>query len=185
MGQEIVYCSKCAERLLGSDFEKGKAFRIGDRSACAKCAREILPTLPFQEAEALASRLSEAQSRRASSPVLPAIRPSSTTIPISPANETPRRATASRGEAAPASEKKSTPAVPIVIGAGVLVLAAVAALVLGGGRTSPRPGGRSPEPGIDDPAQVASPRPDPRPDLKPDPRPGPPSHRRLRLPSPK
>ena len=33
MGQEITYCCKCAERLLGSDFDKGQAFRNGDKYA--------------------------------------------------------------------------------------------------------------------------------------------------------
>ena len=31
MGQEIVYCYKCQTRLMGSDFDKGKAFRVGSR----------------------------------------------------------------------------------------------------------------------------------------------------------
>jgi hypothetical protein len=42
MGQEIVYCFKCQIRLLGSDFEKGKAFRVGTHVACLDCMRELL-----------------------------------------------------------------------------------------------------------------------------------------------
>jgi hypothetical protein len=46
MGQEIVYCSKCQTRLRGSDFESRKAYRIGPAVCCAKCAPDVLHTLP-------------------------------------------------------------------------------------------------------------------------------------------
>jgi hypothetical protein len=42
MGQEIRYCWKCNIRLLGSDFEKGKAVQAGNHSSCLECA----PGLP-------------------------------------------------------------------------------------------------------------------------------------------
>lgn len=42
MGQEIVYCFSCQTRLVGSDFEKGRAFRAGARIVCAPCARDLL-----------------------------------------------------------------------------------------------------------------------------------------------
>lgn len=74
MGQEILYCSKCQTRLLGSEFEKGKAFRIGDKAACAPCAKEILAALPPQEREAILAA-SAKDPRRTSSPALQAIRP--------------------------------------------------------------------------------------------------------------
>ncbi len=37
MGQEIVYCSACQNRLLGSDFEKGRAFRVAHTIFCKTC----------------------------------------------------------------------------------------------------------------------------------------------------
>src|SRR5687768_11435370 len=46
MGQEIVYCSECAVRLTGTDFEKGKAFRVEHKCLCAGCAKKILGKLP-------------------------------------------------------------------------------------------------------------------------------------------
>src|SRR5262245_10828304 len=46
MGQEILYCYKCQTRLLGSEFEKGKAFKVGDKATCAECAKELFGSLP-------------------------------------------------------------------------------------------------------------------------------------------
>ncbi len=42
MGQEIVYCSICGDRILESDFKKGKAVTFLKRNYCAKCAKESL-----------------------------------------------------------------------------------------------------------------------------------------------
>src|ERR1041384_3856828 len=49
MGQEIVYCFKCATRLLGADFEHGRAIRAGNRAACKACAAELLASLPPED----------------------------------------------------------------------------------------------------------------------------------------
>jgi hypothetical protein len=51
MGQEIVYCFKCQIRLLGSDFEKGKAFRVGSHVACLACMKALLADDPDPEGE--------------------------------------------------------------------------------------------------------------------------------------
>ena len=51
MGQEILYCYKCQTRLLGSDFDKGHAFRVNSQAACAQCVRELLAHLPDPDAE--------------------------------------------------------------------------------------------------------------------------------------
>ncbi len=40
MGRAIFYCHKCSILLRDSDFQKGRAFREGDRVACAACAPE-------------------------------------------------------------------------------------------------------------------------------------------------
>jgi hypothetical protein len=37
MGQETVYCYRCALRVGGADFEKGKAFRIDGKAVCVNC----------------------------------------------------------------------------------------------------------------------------------------------------
>jgi hypothetical protein len=49
MGHEIVYCVRCATRIVGADFERGKAFRAGGKVVCAACLAEILPTLSPEE----------------------------------------------------------------------------------------------------------------------------------------
>jgi hypothetical protein len=51
MGQEILYCFKCQTRLLGSDFERGKAFRVDAQAACPDCVRDLLAHLPDPDAE--------------------------------------------------------------------------------------------------------------------------------------
>ncbi|HEV3029900.1 MAG TPA: hypothetical protein VG457_20140 [Planctomycetota bacterium] len=38
MGQEISYCVRCANRIGGADFEKGKAYRVSGKGICAPCA---------------------------------------------------------------------------------------------------------------------------------------------------
>ncbi|HLY11489.1 MAG TPA: PA14 domain-containing protein, partial [Planctomycetota bacterium] len=46
MGQEILYCYKCQTRLLGSEFEKGKAFKVGGKASCGVCVKELLASVP-------------------------------------------------------------------------------------------------------------------------------------------
>ena len=41
MGREIVYCFSCASRVTEADFERGKAFRSGNKVVCTKCAAEL------------------------------------------------------------------------------------------------------------------------------------------------
>jgi hypothetical protein len=42
MGQEIVYCSSCGERILESEFEKGKAVTILKKNYCRNCAKDVV-----------------------------------------------------------------------------------------------------------------------------------------------
>ena len=46
MGQEILYCYKCQTRLLGSEFEKGKAFKVGGNASCPACVKDLLGSVP-------------------------------------------------------------------------------------------------------------------------------------------
>jgi hypothetical protein len=55
MGREIVYCWKCATRLQTDDFEKSKAYRVGDKVSCADCVFELVADLPAEEQEAILS----------------------------------------------------------------------------------------------------------------------------------
>jgi len=63
MGQEIVYCCRCQNRIVGADFDKGDAYRVGDKSACGKCAMLMLPTVPFAEQQQILDRRSEPSTR--------------------------------------------------------------------------------------------------------------------------
>src|SRR5687767_7212480 len=56
MGQEILYCYKCQTRLLGSEFEKGKAFKVGGKASCAVCVKELLDAVPDVGSESERSR---------------------------------------------------------------------------------------------------------------------------------
>jgi hypothetical protein len=51
MGHEIVYCARCATRLTGADFDRGKAFRAGDRIVCSACLPEVVQGLTPKEQE--------------------------------------------------------------------------------------------------------------------------------------
>ena len=98
MGQEILYCFKCQTRLLGSDFDKGLAFRVNSQAACPQCVRELLSHLPDPDAEL--ERLKKAQVPKSaglssSSTKMSAVQLSSTSrIPAQPARppspETPK-----------------------------------------------------------------------------------------------
>ncbi|HVE41917.1 MAG TPA: hypothetical protein VNM14_18630 [Planctomycetota bacterium] len=123
MGQEIVHCSVCGNRLRSSDFEKGDALRIDHTAYCRTCApagRSPDPLPPLAE----------------STRKIPV--GSATRIPIA----TPRRPT----------EAVSTGTPPILIwGGGGLVLAiAIAVMVLmtssNERRADAPPVARAPEP---------------------------------------
>src|SRR5204863_7022464 len=55
MGQEILYCYKCQTRLLGSEFEKGKAFKVGGQASCKDCVKELLASVPGSAVDKLPS----------------------------------------------------------------------------------------------------------------------------------
>ncbi|HVR85873.1 MAG TPA: discoidin domain-containing protein, partial [Planctomycetota bacterium] len=135
MGQEIVYCSKCQIRLLGSDFERGKAFRIDSQVVCPSCARELLSYLPDPDAEL--EQLKQASLPRPSGPS-----GSSTRLPSdsfkSPDSGTRRQMSAPRES--PAGPNSG---LPLLLGAGggVLVVLILIGIVFSGTtstRTSPK-----------------------------------------------
>jgi hypothetical protein len=49
---EIVYCNTCGDRILTSDFEKGRAVVILKRNYCATCAEAIEESKPEPSKEA-------------------------------------------------------------------------------------------------------------------------------------
>ena len=115
MGQEIVYCARCLQRLTGGDFEKGKAKRLGSRVACLECYPHVLAGLDPEER----ARLEEPA---------PASPPSSRRLPP--------RAPSTTSLRAPSSPPPRNPLPWILAGAAAVV--AVGGLVLTS-RSSPGP----------------------------------------------
>src|SRR5689334_12976209 len=88
MGQEILYCCRCQTRIVGSDFDKGVAFRAGEQTACAKCAMEMLPTLPLPVQEQILAQKRKAVDAKEKKPSPSPTRPTgSSTQMRSPAGE--------------------------------------------------------------------------------------------------
>jgi hypothetical protein len=175
MGQEIVYCSRCASRLMGSDFEKGKAFRLGDKSVCKDCAQELLEKVSGPERELLAEKLAEAGTRKRaalSSPPLPAP-PGPSGAPGSPArspmedSSRKMRAIGMRPSPPPEQRRSLSPgllvAILLIIFVGIIALASV----LKSGPSAPR---ETPPP---IPDRIESPVPPSPPPVLPTPGPAP------------
>ncbi len=143
MGKEIVYCHKCQTRLLGSDFEKGKAFRHQNLAWCADCARGFLDSLPAPETS------------KSSSNRVPILR--GATDP--PSSSRHRPLSDSTNLRAPRVQAKKNP-LPLVLGAagGALGLLLLVALAASGSRKP------SPPPAAADAPPPETPRPAPPPD---------------------
>jgi len=73
MGQEIVYCAKCQVRIVGGDFEKGEAYRVGDEAACHKCAMQMLATAPVAVQQQILEQKKRALDRKAPAPPAPPV----------------------------------------------------------------------------------------------------------------
>jgi len=57
VGQEILYCFKCQERVTSADLDASNALRFGNRTACRKCVPDLLASLSSQERKDLVSRV--------------------------------------------------------------------------------------------------------------------------------
>jgi hypothetical protein len=53
-GSEIVYCYKCAVRLMAKDFESAGALRFADFYSCSACARILFESLSLRRQKILA-----------------------------------------------------------------------------------------------------------------------------------
>lgn len=148
MGQEIVYCFSCQTRLLGSDFEKGLAFRVGAQVSCPDCVRGLFASLPPAQVDAEIARLREAAvaKKAVSTARIPVVR----TAPP----DTTTRNKAVADAAAPRSK------LPLIV--GVVAVAGIVALVAVFSGSSDRPTA---------PPVVAAPNPVPAPAPVPGPAP--------------
>jgi hypothetical protein len=82
MGQEILYCFKCQERITSADLNSSSALRFGNRTACQKCVPYLLASLTPQERKELVSKVQ--------TPSGPERRASSTRIAVPGADNRPR-----------------------------------------------------------------------------------------------
>lgn len=130
MGHEIVYCFRCSSRVLSADFEKGTAIQIGNRTCCAQCLPTVLSELPAAEREAALARLSQNKSSASQ----PALRKTPRGGVEAVSSGTPRGGFPNAGPVPEASNK-----MPLLVGAGAVVLAVLAWLVLGADKKAPPP----------------------------------------------
>ena len=108
MGHEIVYCFKCAKRLMSADFERGKAVRVNNNVACSDCAPSVAPGS------------SPAQQQKSKSGAT--VRPS------------PRTSRTDLGLPTPIQEKTSEfPVMLVGVGAAFVALIILVVLLLSGG----------------------------------------------------
>lgn len=66
MGQEILYCFNCQERITSADLDSANALRFGNRVACKKCVPDLIATLNPQERKELVARVQSATTDRRS-----------------------------------------------------------------------------------------------------------------------
>src|SRR6185436_1295723 len=150
MGQEILYCFKCQTRLLGSDFDKGLAFRVDSQAACPNCVRELLAHLPDPDAEL--ERLKRAQVPK------PPGSGSTTKMPALRMDSTSRNLVAPPRSAAPEPPPAQKSQMPMIVGGvvGVTALLILLAFAFSGNTEHRRPPDPTPIPVPPDP----TPRPD-------------------------
>ena len=152
MGQEILYCYKCQTRLLGSEFEKGKAFKVGGQASCAACVKDLLGSVPDVGSE------SERGRKLASTARIPLPSPDSSAKIKALTSRTP-----APSPAVPPSRSKPLVIAGVVCGVAVLILGVVLS-------SSPSP--RRPDPPAATPAPAPGPAPGPT-GRAPDPTPPP------------
>jgi hypothetical protein len=152
MGQEILYCYKCQTRLMGSEFEKGKAFKVGGQAACAVCVKDLVASLPPVGSESERGRRIV----------------STTRIPIPGPDSSSKHKTITNRVALPTAPPEK-PKTALFIGIGVVVLTLIlAALAMNSGSNTHRvdptptppvpapPTGRTPDPVSPPPAGTAA-----------------------------
>lgn len=144
MGQEILYCGVCQTQLRGSDFEKGRAVRVGREAWCRRCVP------PERAAEAARTPPAETPKR------------GSQRIPLAPPPpETPKRGSqriplVDARAPRPRPARSGSPALAIGLSFGVGALAVVLLVALASSKPAPPPPPKAPPPEV-----VAPPPPPP------------------------
>ena len=142
MGQEIVYCHKCQTRLLGSDFEKGKAFKVGGKAYCGACSKSLLDSMPEMQVEV--DRFKKGHS---------------TTRLVAQSPDSSSKFKATQGRPVPPPAPPTSSKNPMIFGLiiGVAALALLLAMAMSSGRSTPPP------PPVDPPYSGPTPPPTPPP----------------------
>src|SRR5688572_25083511 len=147
MGQEILYCYKCQTRLLGSEFEKGKAFKVGGQASCADCVKDLLGSVP--------------------DPPKPAVKPTSTTRIPAAASDSTSKFKVPPGRPAPLPEappSRTGLLIGVVLGVIALIILLALAMSSGSGPTVRRdPDPPAPTPVVRPPGPTPGPIPLPTP----------------------
>jgi hypothetical protein len=145
MGNAIVYCSRCQNRLLSGDFENRKAVWSQEKPYCAACILAIVATLPPEEEQRVREQLAVKRSTAGSE------------APPRGAGRDKSSQRMAAVKAAPPVPKTSPPARRpfILAGAGTLLIGAVALVFLPrdpGPTTISPPSSSSPTPAVEIPA---------------------------------
>src|SRR5262245_27815071 len=72
MGHEIVYCSKCQNRLLPGDFERGTGLKSEGVASCDKCSADVIKLLPAEKIQEFLREI--ARVKKTAPPPPPAVR---------------------------------------------------------------------------------------------------------------
>jgi hypothetical protein len=122
MGQEVLYCSTCQVRVVGGDFEKGEAYRVGDNVACRKCAMGMLATAPLPQQQQILDQRKKALDKKTG------------------ANPAVARGLTGSSTAVRTAKVAEAPKLPLAVVAGIVaVLLIVLGILMMSGRTPPPP----------------------------------------------
>jgi len=123
MGQAILYCWKCQNRVLASDLAEGRAFQTAGHTTCRDCAGDLALTLEGRERQDLLSKIAAADGPAA---------PSRSTRRVLPPR-TPAAGVAAVGPRSPASSRALW---GLAAGVGIALVAVLGLVVSGrSGRT--------------------------------------------------
>ncbi|HLY10132.1 MAG TPA: hypothetical protein VKW04_12565, partial [Planctomycetota bacterium] len=146
MGQEIVYCYQCQTRLLGSEFDKGLAFRVGAQVSCSECVRGLFSSLPPAQIDAEIARLKGAQVTKRGG--------TSSRVPAVPSSGPDSSAKIRLLPAPPAAPVGLRSKLPLLLGGAAIAGGLILTLALS------MSSGRPPAPAADDPPPpTAGPKP--------------------------
>ncbi len=132
MGQEIVYCEICGDRILVHDFQKGQAITLLSKNYCVKCKEEAIRSVGIDEA--IQEVPAPPPRSSSSSAHLKALK---TPMPMSKAHGPTRslKPASTAGIRAHPAPPPSSAKTGIIIGAvvGALAMIGIAAVLLSGG----------------------------------------------------